>query len=100
MRSIDLVREISRDTAVPTLRYIAGRNAPCPCGSGEKFKRCRRYGHRPPPRLYSHAKLSVGFHTMYGAVVADNVYEYFDDVVLDEKGLRVFGFMKHACCYT
>jgi uncharacterized protein YecA (UPF0149 family) len=27
-----------------------GRNDPCPCGSGRKFKRCCAAGGAPPPR--------------------------------------------------
>jgi len=42
---LDVFREMARrlrpDLAPPPVaRYEAGRNDPCPCGSGKKFKRC------------------------------------------------------------
>ncbi len=32
--------EPDADTPVPTRDTKVGRNAPCPCGSGKKYKRC------------------------------------------------------------
>ena len=45
VRQLDTVREaLGAKVAVPLVpragRASAGRNAPCPCGSGKKYKRC------------------------------------------------------------
>lgn len=33
-----------REPPKPLARQAAGRNEPCPCGSGKKYKRCCRKG--------------------------------------------------------
>ena len=41
-RCILLIKKIAqfRDLRPETRRHKIGRNDPCPCGSGKKFKRC------------------------------------------------------------
>jgi len=39
--------KVVRQTAIPAIKHNpAGRNEPCPCGSGKKFKNCCR-GKKP-----------------------------------------------------
>ena len=46
-----------------------GRNEPCPCGSGKKYKQCCGRPQRAPRVLYIHpAKQAVGFDPSIGAV--------------------------------
>jgi uncharacterized protein YecA (UPF0149 family) len=33
-------RSVGRDSDVPSSRGRVGRNEPCPCGSGKKYKQC------------------------------------------------------------
>ena len=46
LKALGLGRYVKPMTVQPTMRQMArrppkvGRNEPCPCGSGKKFKRC------------------------------------------------------------
>lgn len=37
--TIDFVEE-AKKKSIPTTGFKVGRNAPCPCGSGKKYKKC------------------------------------------------------------
>jgi hypothetical protein len=40
LREIDFVAEIQKSGKLPVHSDKVGRNDPCPCGSGKKYKKC------------------------------------------------------------
>jgi uncharacterized protein YecA (UPF0149 family) len=44
------MEEVVSQKAVRTSQPTVARNAPCPCGSGEKYKRC--CGKGAPPQIH------------------------------------------------
>ena len=67
-----------------------GRNAPCPCGSGKKYKKCCLRS-APDPISYTKEKLDRFHETLVGELL-EHAGQTFDPEFFDEAAAEFFGW--------